>query len=97
MTTFTQLTTEYAARIADLIGASRNPAAVTTERDLIALVQDAADSLRDSVLEDLQDAAADLDTAAYRLTDALASRGTDRDLHLARAESHIRLALELAS
>ncbi|MFE0654087.1 hypothetical protein ACFVZH_36635 [Streptomyces sp. NPDC059534] len=97
MTTFTQLTTEYAARIADLIGASRDPSTVTTERGLIALVQDAAGSLNGSVLEELQEAAADLDAAADRLTDALASRGTDRDLHLARAESHIRLALDLAN
>ncbi|MEU6170172.1 hypothetical protein [Streptomyces tanashiensis] len=97
MSTFAQLTTEYAARIADLIGASRNPSTVTTEREFIALVQDAAGSLRHSVLEDLQEAADDLDAAADRLTDALASRGTHRDLHLARAESHIRLALDLAS
>lgn len=97
MTSFAQLTTEYAARIADLIGASRDPATVKTERDLICLIQDAASVLSDSVDGQIWEAAEDLETAADHLTDALASRGTHRDLYLARAGSHIRLALELAT
>lgn len=93
MSTLTQLTTTYAARIADIIGASRTGRPITPEQ-FIQLVEDAASSLRFSALEELQEAGEDLDTAADELHAATRSRGADRDIHLARAETHLRLALD---
>ncbi|MEU9852783.1 hypothetical protein [Streptomyces sp. NPDC047974] len=96
MSTLTQLTTTYAARIADIIGASR-ASRPTTPEQFIQLVEDAASSLRFSALEELQEASEDLDTAADELRAATRARSADQDIHLARAETHIRLALDHAT
>ncbi|MEV6202201.1 hypothetical protein AB0M64_19805 [Streptomyces sp. NPDC051771] len=93
MSTFLHLNTTYATRIADIIGASRT-GRTTTPEEFIQLVEDAASSLRFSALEEHQEASEDLDTAADELRAATRSRGTDRDIHLARAETHICLALD---
>ncbi|MET9376256.1 hypothetical protein ABZX98_19220 [Streptomyces sp. NPDC002992] len=94
MNTCEQLITQYGAKVANLFGSSRTPA--TTQRQLIDLVQAAANMLLSSMASDLQDAGEEFDAAADHLTNALAASGTERELHFARAESHLRLALELA-
>lgn len=90
--TFDKLADKYKARLAALIHPTRGTRPVTTERDLIHLVQDAADILQRTGQQ--QQTANHLDTAADHLTDAHASRGHHRTRALRNAERALQQALK---
>lgn len=92
--TFDSLISEYATRVADIIGASAPKA--TSPQSLIDLVRSASSSLNGAQDEQFQEASDDLTAAADHLADALTKDGTEQQMLFARAASHIRVALEFA-
>ncbi|MER7623931.1 hypothetical protein [Streptomyces sp. NPDC126503] len=90
--TFDKLADKYKARLAALIHPGRGMKPVTTERDLIHLVGDAAEILHRTGQQ--QQMANHLDTATDHLTDAHASRGHHRTRALRNAERALQQALK---
>ncbi|MEV6806541.1 hypothetical protein [Streptomyces sp. NPDC051132] len=92
--TFAALRDCFATGLAALIGDQFRDAAPT---DFIDLVEEARDVLGTSSIGAWQDASEDLDRAVGYLTDALTGPDSDQRALLARARTHLRDALAMAS
>ncbi|WP_030807335.1 hypothetical protein [Streptomyces sp. NRRL S-337] len=91
---FTTLSDCFAADLAAFIG--DQPARGATPTGFIELVEDVRDVLATASVGHLQDASAELDSAATYLTDALNSTTGDRSSLLAWARTHLRDAIATA-
>lgn len=91
--TFEQLIADYSAPLSNIT--NRTPA--TTPTELIAQVERARDSISTAHIGTLQEAAEEFDTASNLLTEALAAPITVTPDLLARADTHLRYAIEGAS